>query len=67
MADDTITTAPVAEPATEHTAAPVDPTAIERALEELAKEPAPTIAPKPLVDPKIDETFEPLGNVGNCP
>ncbi|GAA2751009.1 hypothetical protein GCM10010440_61580 [Kitasatospora cinereorecta] len=67
MADETTT--PVATPTapTEHTAAPVDPNAIEHALEVLAEQPEPTTEQPAADKPKSDEVFEPLGNVSSCP
>ncbi|MFD7640071.1 hypothetical protein ACFV4P_05425 [Kitasatospora sp. NPDC059795] len=65
MADETLT----ATPQIEHTVAPADPDALEKALEVLAGQPsAPSVEQieKP-VAPKDDETFEPLGSVINCP
>ncbi|WP_354642133.1 hypothetical protein [Kitasatospora camelliae] len=70
MADETTTTTePTADAApAEHTAAPVDPNAIQHALEVLAEEPEPKTGEQlPAGDPKSDEVFEPLGNVSNCP
>ena len=70
MADETTTTTePVAEAApAEHTAAPVDPNAIEQALSVLAEQPEEPAGGQPAqTDPKSDEVFEPLGNVSNCP
>jgi len=70
MADETtITTEPVAETApAEHTAVPVDPNAIQQALEILAEQPEP-VADEAPAEPKpdSDEVLEPLGNITNCP
>lgn len=65
MADETTTPVTEAVP-TEHAAAPVDPNAIEQALELLAEEPEPTVEPA-TEEPKNDEVFEPLGNITSCP
>ncbi len=70
MADETLTSAPAAE----HTAAPADPNSIEHALEVLAEQPVAAPVEEQIeeqiekpVKPKDDETFEPLGNIINCP
>ncbi|MCU7823064.1 MULTISPECIES: hypothetical protein [unclassified Kitasatospora] len=66
MADETTT--PTEPVAAEHTAAPVDPNAIEQALSVLAEQPEEPAGEQPVkADPKTDETFEPLGNVTSCP
>ncbi|WAL73651.1 hypothetical protein OU787_20305 [Kitasatospora sp. YST-16] len=70
MADETTTAAvPEAEqtPApVEHIAAAADPNAIEHALEVLAEgQPAAPVVKS--IEPGDDETFEPLGVIGNCP
>ncbi|MEV8098776.1 hypothetical protein [Kitasatospora sp. NPDC085879] len=70
MADETTTTTePVAEAApAEHTAAPVDPNAIQHVLDVLAEEPEPKADEQaPEGDPKSDEIYEPMGSIGNCP
>ncbi|MFF4344104.1 hypothetical protein ACFY00_29755 [Kitasatospora sp. NPDC001540] len=69
MADETTTAVPEAEqiPApVEHTADVADPNAIENALEALAEQSAPEVAPVPATD-KPGEDLEPLGLVTNCP
>ncbi|MFF0298923.1 hypothetical protein ACFYST_34655 [Kitasatospora sp. NPDC004614] len=72
MADETTTLVPPPgqTPApVEHIAEPIDQTAIERAFEVLAGQPAaPSVerVEKP-VAPNDDEKFEPLGTIPNTP
>ncbi|GAA4862793.1 hypothetical protein [Kitasatospora terrestris] len=66
MADETTTPVAAETVPTEHSATPVDPNAIEQALELLAADPEPTVEPA-TEEPKNDEVFEPLGNITSRP